>query len=561
GLTAITATQQPAIPSYLKALQSPAKAAHQQPKPPRPITAKAVCYRCLSPEHLVRACRDPVRCRNRHGYGHRSHDCKMPISQTLSPASHHRKTPTIPVPASRLPVHAVPFNYPAAKASSSTPPTPPSSPATQTYLDAYAPKNMLASSSSCPPDFMLPSAGASKASCMEGPLGLGRAALPKAHCSSPPRRMVDICIDSRNGKAPVEPVFAPSRSPSLGRRSPPSGPGSPVPRSAEEFIQNILRTAAPGIQFQMLPSSRGIKLLHFYSRADRDEVRLMSPLLADGLQLKLECPEETDNRFFRQPQWLAFAMIVDFPTEHWSEASIRRCFGACCEVAEVDPRCLTGDNFGPIRVLLELNHYLDLPSEIWVTTMDGVSRGGCIAQVLPLRVWPRADQLGPDGRLRRFFQHMSPPPAPPMLSEVPAALPHVPQQQNASPVRNAQQQANTTTSQTSSAFSTAQLLCLSAMLAQLTGPRTTETQSQLPPQQNTTPQSHCSSKRQPTSPTTFNATRHKRAGRPPRNNVPKPIQRKSSRLAAKANGNFVDMTNKAVKLKELRDTLQGCSTA
>lgn len=455
--------------------------------------------------------------------------------------------------------------------------------------------------------------------------------------------MVDICIDSRNGKAPVEPVFAPSRSPSLGRRSPPSGPGSPVPRSgsppswtgsatgndsgsfpepdlaipvqspsldlggtrnsdgssldwdgrtphieawvpqgcretndkliyayldqhlplsaAEEFIQNILRTAAPGIQFQMLPSSRGIKLLRFYSRADRDEVRLMSPLLADGLQLKLECPEETDNRFFRQPQWLAFAMIVDFPTEHWSEASIRRCFGACCEVAEVDPRCLTGDNFGPIRVLLELNHYLDLPSEIWVTTMDGVSRGGCIAQVLPLRVWPRADQLGPDGRLRRFFQHMSPPPAPPMLSEVPAALPHVPQQQNASPVRNAQQQANTTTSQTSSAFSTAQLLCLSAVLAQLTGPRTTETQSQLPPQQNTTPQSHCSSKRQPTSPTTFNATRHKRAGRPPRNNVPKPIQRKSSRLAAKANGNFMDMTNKAVKLKELRDTLQGCSTA
>ncbi|KAL5676918.1 hypothetical protein ACJX0J_013049, partial [Zea mays] len=128
GLTAITATQQPAIPSYLKALQSPAKAAHQQPKPPQPITAKAVCYRCLSLEHLVRACRDPVRCRNCRGYGHRSHDCKMPISQTLSPASHHRKTPTIHVPASRLPVHAVPFNYPAAKASSSTPPTPPSSP-------------------------------------------------------------------------------------------------------------------------------------------------------------------------------------------------------------------------------------------------------------------------------------------------------------------------------------------------------------------------------------------------------------------------------------------------
>jgi hypothetical protein len=257
GLTAITATQQPAIPSYLKALQSPAKAAHQQPKPPRPITAKAVCYRCLSPEHLVRACRDPVRCRNCHGYGHRSHDCKMPISQTLSPASHHRKTPTIPVPASRLPVHAVPFNYPAAKASSSTPPTPPSSPATQTYLDAYAPKNMLASSSSCPPDFMLPSAGASKATCMEGPLGLGRAALLKAHCSSPPRRMVDICIDSRNGKAPVEPVFAPSRSPSLGRRSPPSGPGllylGPVRRHPGQAVLQAMILAAslnPTSQYQ-----------------------------------------------------------------------------------------------------------------------------------------------------------------------------------------------------------------------------------------------------------------------------------------------------------------------
>lgn len=109
GLSAFTAPQPPAVASYLNAAQSPAKPNQPQAKSPQPITAKAVCFRCLSSEHSVRDCRDPVRCRNCRGIGHRQFSCKMPLSLALSPANRRRPPPTVPVPASRLPVHVKPF--------------------------------------------------------------------------------------------------------------------------------------------------------------------------------------------------------------------------------------------------------------------------------------------------------------------------------------------------------------------------------------------------------------------------------------------------------------------
>lgn len=48
-------------------------------------------------------------------------------------------------------------------------------------------------------------------------------------------------------------------------------------------------------------------------------------------------------------------MVLHFPNEHWYESKIKKAFTSFCNVAEIDPACLMGNNFGPLRLLLEVN--------------------------------------------------------------------------------------------------------------------------------------------------------------------------------------------------------------
>ena len=126
--------------------------------------------------------------------------------------------------------------------------------------------------------------------------------------------------------------------------------------------------------------------------------------------LILQKPEDTSNRFFRIPTWLAFVFVIDFPPEHWYANKIRECFSGFAEVAEIDPVCLSGDNFGPLRLLLEVNDRLEIPSEL------GVGRAGSVVKILPIRVWwPRQFQLDAQGNLASFFGPPPPPEAGPSL--------------------------------------------------------------------------------------------------------------------------------------------------
>lgn len=55
--------------------------------------------------------------------------------------------------------------------------------------------------------------------------------------------------------------------------------------------------AVERVDYLMFPSSRGHMLLHFDSRADRDEVVDLSLIEHDGGHVTLERPEDTSNRF------------------------------------------------------------------------------------------------------------------------------------------------------------------------------------------------------------------------------------------------------------------------
>ena len=64
------------------------------------------------------------------------------------------------------------------------------------------------------------------------------------------------------------------------------------------------------------------------------------------------------NCFFRVPDWLAMVFVIDLPLEQWNAEAIKRAFAAGGEVMEIYPACLVPNYFGPIKLILEVNHYL-----------------------------------------------------------------------------------------------------------------------------------------------------------------------------------------------------------
>ena len=190
----------------------------------------------------------------------------------------------------------------------------------------------------------------------------------------------------------------------------------PVPAlEVSAFIRNALRTVAPLQPVDLLQSSLGAMILRCESPEARDSLHLLGPISLGGSLLHLLKPEDTTNHFFRVPVWLAFVHVDWFPIEHWYTEKIKECFSSFAEVAEIDPKCLSGDNFGPLRLLLEVNDRLEISRELRISCKQGAGRFGAVARITPIRVWPREFQLDSRGNLATFFGPPAPPSSRPSL--------------------------------------------------------------------------------------------------------------------------------------------------
>lgn len=376
------------------------------------------------------------------------------------------------------------------------------------------------------------------------------------------------------------------------------------------FIRSALRSVAPLLPVDLLPSSRGAMILRCGSLAERDSLHLLSPIACEGSELFLQRPEETTNRFYRVPTWLAFVAIVDFPNEHWYESKINDCFRGFCEVAEIDPACLTGDNFADLRLLLEVNDRLEISFQIKISSKKGGGRVGSVARVLPIRVWPRAYQLDSQGNLTRFFG--PPPPLPhgpslgpmgpfrreqqvrPQPHHLNLLYPALPVQNNNGQNQNHHAQNNISfpsLNQPANPLPTAQILGLTLAFARaLTVQPSTSTSSVssytttstlpdsfpspnptiAPPNPLASPPSLASAtpsppiityRRRLRPPPATPATSNPPPSQPTRPSLPAASRRHSSRLAAKAPAEFIDMTTQAVRCKSLLNSLSGCSAS
>nr|TKW37042.1 hypothetical protein SEVIR_1G021600v2 [Setaria viridis] len=285
-------------------------------------------------------------------------------------------------------------------------------------------------------------------------------------------------------------------------------------------------------------------LLRFASAAQRELVRNMSPIDYQGGRLELERPQETSNRFFRVPDWLAYVAVTDYPPEHWDEDHIRRSLSGFCNVMGINPTCLTGFDFSPLRLVIKVNHRLEIPSELWVDA-DDMILGGSIASIMPIRIWPRAEQVGVAELFSPSLGHhhhrttLRPP------RRLWACL-----GQSSPTTHNAPHHHNQIQPGAHAA-----LLHLAALhaLAKLS-----VTPPQLPsPRAPPSSLVGSSEEHGDLEDETFAYPLPSPAPRA-RNSVPK--KRQSSRIAAKANGNFVHSTDKAMQLKALQNSLAPCSS-
>ena len=637
--------------SYLQVARTHAPPAPSLVKTLKPRPPSNGCFRCLASDHVVEDCRDPVRCRLCFVSGHRSPDCKMPFRRLIRAAANRLRTPGA-ARARATRAHSAP-----APTSPQSPPASPPSPtpvAAEAQLEdfafqpsvAFLPENMVASSSSGP-RFI-------EALGQQSLLALAQ----EPHPTEP------LCIDkfiTESGRgsgggagagglseptSPLSPVRGDagaggSRGPMLSpsRRSPGQDLHQPLPDLADRGTNAAFGSSddeaesgdfpgsdssSEGDSWQrgrpayadawvspgrpelgerlLLPSSRGALILRCASFPERESLHLLSPISFDGHELHLLKPEETSDRFFRIPTWLAFVAVLDFPIEHWYDGKIQKCFTGFGNVAEVDPESLSGENFGPLRLLLEVNDRLELPRELRISSAQGTGRVGAVAKIIPIRVWPREFQLDGRGNLARFFGPPAPPapgpslgPRGPLRSQ--QQLRQQPHHYNRmfNPQRalapSSQQLAFDPlhVSNLGSAASPAllpeghpsfQVLSLALLLARLPSPGAPATASSGEPANvpDAVFSTTAAAVSAPPSPilslvdSPVAAFMSQRVASPPlltysRRRRQRPMlsvpaaRRSSSRLAAKAPAKFVDMTTQAVQRKALLNSLSSCSKA
>ncbi|CAN6206901.1 unnamed protein product [Urochloa humidicola] len=515
---AITAETKP----YLRAALSPARPFTPTPRRMAPIPSNHNrCFRCLSHDHFVKDCRDPVRCRTCRGSGHRSYQCPMVLPREATPHPRRQRTPTLLRAADVLAVPFAPRPTPTASATPTPPPTPLTIPP---GTAAFDPLHMLASTSAGPSiaqqlmpattppaeedgTYYLGDLFQEKEDKGKGVLGprptakpcltpkakgikmVGAAALPPRRASAAPAT-VETVRSTLSPPSPASPVSAPPLA--EGEAAPAAvmpidaadahdeddsadseeeisvdsddvadGPEyvevwvaegdwaqaarfayveiEPVTAAANlaPAIRGALLRAAPHLRYRILPSAHGVTLLHFDSAVARENAMALQPFQYHGAWIELERIENTDDRFVREPAWLALVVCWNFPEEHWDAecvCALYRCLGT---VREIDPECIPGSDRSCLRFVVELQHP-HVPYRVGVHPPSG---RGIVLRQQPVRFWPRAEQLDGDRNWISFFGPLPPPadgpddeqmdghaPPPPQGPFGPAAPPNPPAQ-------------------------------------------------------------------------------------------------------------------------------------
>lgn len=179
------------------------------------------------------------------------------------------------------------------------------------------------------------------------------------------------------------------------------------------YIRSAITAAAPHLPCRFIPSGSGHMMLRFDSKADRDSLARLSPIIHNGASLTVEKAEEADSWFVLEQPWLVALSSKDYPGEHWNPEGIRIGFRKIGTIIEIDPECHHDDNYSALRVVVTRVKPDRFKLDHWIGNPSKGPRGrvlGSTFTISVIRVWSCADQLDDTGSLRPFFPR--PPGAP-----------------------------------------------------------------------------------------------------------------------------------------------------
>ncbi|CAM0871273.1 unnamed protein product [Alopecurus aequalis] len=157
----------------------------------------------------------------------------------------------------------------------------------------------------------------------------------------------------------------------------------------------ILRRALEGCggnpSFALSASHYGALMVVFPSMGVREETIPFFPVEVDGYVVSLERPEHADNRFSFSFEWYAQVSATGFPLEYWNEGGIRQAFRSIGSDCRIDPLCLNELDFSSVRLVLKLEHDMDVPLTLLIRDFQGSS--STVVDLHVVRVWSCDDEF------------------------------------------------------------------------------------------------------------------------------------------------------------------------
>lgn len=350
----------------------------------------------------------------------------------------------------------------------------------------------------------------------------------------------------------------------------------PIGQEAATIIGEAILAVGHRIHFTTFRTSRDSRLVRFDGPNERDFVVESSPIAVPGGRVHFQRSEKTDNCYSCPAPWLAALSVTDFPLEQWNPEGIRavlRCLGT---VEEIDPECLSMDDFSAARVVVAMAKLVTVPSEPWLTN-PGPDGLGSVVQVHLICRW-RLKRPGsiPDP----FFVSSTGPPIPPAhrAHELQPHLhpPSAPSGPGATAGRHRAGPSRYYTAFIDAILHAALHPCVTVFTpkpltlpiiipANLLLPHINKNASTLNASTNAKPllllKWQSPAPAQPpspaaTAPPTPRATPPRQGGRRPRPSV---TRKRSARLANKEPAMFVDMTTRAMQLTAFKNSIDACS--
>ncbi|KAM0896558.1 hypothetical protein ACQ4PT_023112 [Festuca glaucescens] len=183
--------------------------------------------------------------------------------------------------------------------------------------------------------------------------------------------------------------------------------------NAQSITVALLR-ALPGAHFELVQSGLGAAYVRFRTHAAREAAVSRPPFMHEDVRITLEREEEA-QRVPVQDEVCALLWASPLAAENVTPEGISALFAGFGDVVEIDPTCFGGSDMSSVKVVARCERPNLVPCDVWPKKGPWGTR---VVQVEVIEAWP-LERSYVDGVYQRFFD----PPPPLLFRPIPRALP------------------------------------------------------------------------------------------------------------------------------------------